>query len=75
MALPLWSKSAKQHLSSDPDVDDVRYDNEISPPITGGARGYLLKDAQREELLECIRKVHGGETCIRHRWWQSWRPA
>jgi DNA-binding NarL/FixJ family response regulator len=39
-------------------------DNEISRAITAGAKGYLLKDAQREELLECIRKVHGGETCI-----------
>ena len=39
-------------------------DNEISRAITAGARGYLLKDAQREELLECIRRVHGGETCI-----------
>ena len=27
-------------------------------------RGYLLKDAPREELLECIRKVHAGETCF-----------
>src|SRR6266567_4563846 len=39
-------------------------DNEISRAIKAGARGYLLKDAQREELLDCIRKVHGGETCI-----------
>jgi DNA-binding NarL/FixJ family response regulator len=39
-------------------------DNEISRAIKAGAKGYLLKDAQREELLECIRKVHIGETCI-----------
>lgn len=39
-------------------------DNEISRAIAAGAKGYLLKDAQREELLECIRKVHSGETCI-----------
>ena len=39
-------------------------DNEISRAIKAGAKGYLLKDAQREELLECIRKVHAGETCI-----------
>lgn len=39
-------------------------DNEISGAIKAGAKGYLLKDAQREELLGCIRKVHGGETCI-----------
>jgi DNA-binding NarL/FixJ family response regulator len=39
-------------------------DNEIARAIKSGAKGYLLKDAQREELLECVRKVHGGETCI-----------
>lgn len=39
-------------------------DHEISGAIKAGAKGYLLKDALREELLECIRKVHGGETCI-----------
>jgi len=39
-------------------------DNDISRAIRAGAKGYLLKDAQREELLDCIRKVHAGETCI-----------
>jgi len=39
-------------------------DTDLSQAIKAGAKGYLLKDAQREELLECIRKVHGGETCI-----------
>jgi two-component system NarL family response regulator len=39
-------------------------DADIARAITAGAKGYLLKDAQREELLECIRKVHAGETCI-----------
>lgn len=39
-------------------------DNEISSAIKAGARGYLLKDAPREELLDCIRRVHRGETCI-----------
>ena len=39
-------------------------DNEIARAIKSGAKGYLLRDAQREELLECVRKVHGGETCI-----------
>ncbi|MGC1550994.1 MAG: response regulator transcription factor [Rhodanobacter sp.] len=39
-------------------------DSDISRAITAGAKGYLLKDAQREELLECIRKVHAGEICI-----------
>jgi two-component system NarL family response regulator len=39
-------------------------DNEISSAVKAGAKGYLLKDAQREELLECIRQVHAGATCI-----------
>ena len=39
-------------------------DNEISQAIRAGARGYILKDAQREELLNTIRRVHAGETCI-----------
>ncbi len=39
-------------------------DNEIYRAIKAGAKGYLLKDAQREELLECVRKVSRGETCI-----------
>jgi DNA-binding NarL/FixJ family response regulator len=39
-------------------------DDEISRAIKAGARGYLLKDAQREELLDAIRKVYAGETSI-----------
>lgn len=29
-----------------------------------GVNGYLLKDAPREALLECIRRVHAGGRCI-----------
>ncbi|EEF58425.1 response regulator [Pedosphaera parvula] len=39
-------------------------DADISRAIKAGAKGYLLKDAAREELLECIRKVYSGETSI-----------
>jgi two-component system NarL family response regulator len=39
-------------------------DEEIYQAIQAGARAYLLKDAPLEELLDCIRKVHAGETCI-----------
>jgi len=39
-------------------------DNEVSRAIKAGAKGYLLKDARREDMLECIRKVNRGETCI-----------
>jgi DNA-binding NarL/FixJ family response regulator len=39
-------------------------DNDIYQAIKAGAKGYLLKDARREELVDCIRKVNSGETCI-----------
>jgi DNA-binding NarL/FixJ family response regulator len=39
-------------------------DEEIYQAIRAGAKGYLLKDAPTEELLDSIRKVHAGETCI-----------
>lgn len=39
-------------------------DHDISKAIRAGAKAYLLKDAQREELLDCIRAVHAGETRI-----------
>lgn len=39
-------------------------DAEITRAIKSGARGYLLKDAPREDLLGCIRKVRQGETSI-----------
>ena len=42
------------------------YDNDeqIYQALTAGAKGYLLKDARREELLDCIRRVHAGQTCV-----------
>jgi two-component system NarL family response regulator len=39
-------------------------DNDIYRAIKAGARGYILKDARREELLDAIRRVSRGETCI-----------
>jgi two-component system NarL family response regulator len=39
-------------------------DADIAKAIKAGAKGYLLKDALREELLACIRTVHSGQTCI-----------
>lgn len=39
-------------------------DEHIYRAIKAGAKSYLLKDARREELLESIRRVHAGETCV-----------
>ena len=39
-------------------------DHDICAAIKAGAKAYMLKDAQREELLDCIRAVHAGETRI-----------
>jgi DNA-binding NarL/FixJ family response regulator len=39
-------------------------DEDIYRAIKAGAKGYLLKDAAREALMDCIRKVHQGETCV-----------
>jgi DNA-binding NarL/FixJ family response regulator len=39
-------------------------DTEIYRAVKAGAKGYLLKDARGEELLDCIRRVNAGETCI-----------
>lgn len=39
-------------------------DEEIYQAVRAGAKAYLLKDAPLDELLDVIRKVNGGETCI-----------
>lgn len=39
-------------------------DEDIYRAIQAGAKGYLLKDVPREALMDCIRRVHAGETCI-----------
>jgi two-component system NarL family response regulator len=39
-------------------------DEDIYRAIQAGAKGYLLKDAPREALMDTIRRVHAGETCV-----------
>jgi DNA-binding NarL/FixJ family response regulator len=39
-------------------------DEDIYRALRAGAKAYVLKEAGREKLLACIRKVHAGETYI-----------
>src|SRR5271154_641247 len=43
-------------------------DNEVARAVKAGAKGYMLREATREEWLACIRKVSSGKTCISPRW-------
>ena len=39
-------------------------DDEIYQSLQAGAKAYLLKDITLEELVDCIEKVHQGQTCV-----------
>ena len=39
-------------------------ERDVHVSLQAGARGYLLKDTCRQALLETIRQVYGGKTCI-----------
>src|SRR6266566_4399712 len=39
-------------------------DEDIYRAIHAGAKGYLLKDVPREALIDSIRRVHAGGTCV-----------
>jgi DNA-binding NarL/FixJ family response regulator len=41
-----------------------RNEDYLFPSLQAGARGYLLKDASREELASAIRKVAAGESLL-----------
>ncbi len=41
-----------------------RQDAYVFEAVKAGARGYLLKDAQAEELIDAIRRVHQGEVLL-----------
>lgn len=41
-----------------------RDEDYVFPSLQAGARGYLLKDASREELADAIRKVAAGESLL-----------
>lgn len=38
-------------------------ENLVIDMLQAGAKGYLLKNTNKEELLKAIKKVHGGEVC------------
>jgi hypothetical protein len=40
------------------------YDEYLNQAMEAGARGYLLKDIRREELLDAIRRVYSGEVIV-----------
>ena len=54
-----WDSSARIIVLTTYDTD-----TEILRAVKAGTKAYLLKDARREELLDCIRRVHRGETCF-----------
>ncbi|KAF3890833.1 MULTISPECIES: response regulator [Nostocales] len=39
-------------------------DEDIYRGLQAGARGYLLKNVTRQELIEAIQRVHAGQKCI-----------
>src|SRR3954453_19536893 len=39
-------------------------DEDIYQSLQAGAKAYLLKDVTLEALVECIEKVHQGQTCV-----------
>jgi DNA-binding NarL/FixJ family response regulator len=61
--------ASKEILAEDPNLNVViltmyRQDRYVFEAIKVGARGYLLKDAGSEELLDAIRRVAQGETLL-----------
>ena len=39
-------------------------DMDVQRSLKAGARGYLLKNTRAPEMLEAIRQVHAGKTCV-----------
>lgn len=55
--------------AEDPDADIIvlttyDHDEDIYAGLRAGAKAYLLKDAQPEELFRCIRAVHAGDAYL-----------
>lgn len=59
----------EQIRASDPDarlivLTTFDSDEDIYRGIRAGAKAYLLKDAPRDEILDCVRRVYRGETIV-----------
>lgn len=59
-------QTIKQLVAANPQVRILvltTYDNEedIFNALEAGARGYILKDTTREEIIEAVRRIHDGQ--------------
>jgi two-component system NarL family response regulator len=59
-------QTIKQLVAADPQARILvltTYDNEedIFNALEAGARGYILKDTTREEIIEAVRRIHEGQ--------------
>ena len=59
MAIRKLDPAARIILLSALEGDEIIYQG-----LRAGAKGYLLKETPKEELLDTIRKVYSGRTCI-----------
>jgi two-component system NarL family response regulator len=62
-------ETIKELIAFDPAVKALvltTYDNEedIFSALEAGARGYILKDTTREEIIEAVRQIHAGNRFI-----------
>ncbi|PZG21292.1 DNA-binding response regulator, partial [Micromonospora craterilacus] len=61
---------ATRHITGDPGLRDTgvvvlsmfALDEYVSAALRAGARGFLLKDAHPDQLLDAIRRTHAGES-------------
>jgi NarL family two-component system response regulator LiaR len=71
LAMPVMDgiEAIKKILTDHPDAHIIVLtsypgEDKLFPAIKAGALGYLLKDAQPEDLVQSIRNVHGGEPAL-----------
>ena len=65
-------QAIRQIRAADPDASIIvlttfDHDEDIYAGLRAGAKAYLLKDVQPEELFRCIRAVHAGEAYLQPR--------